>query len=195
MKTSFYKEDELKQLGLNSYGENVLISRLCSIYGAACISIGSNVRIDDFVVISVVGGELNVGNYVHFGPGVTIIGRGTISIGNFVGLSAKASVFSASDDYSGNSLLGMHALGGSADNFRNLIIGHVSIGDHVVLGASSVILPDVKIARVVSIGANSLVTKDCDSFGIYAGTPAKRIKEKSKRCLELEESFRGLDND
>ena len=31
---SFYSPEELKSLGLKEYGENVLISRKCSIYGA-----------------------------------------------------------------------------------------------------------------------------------------------------------------
>lgn len=46
--TSFYSEDELKSIGLKTYGENVLISRFARIYGAKNISIGNNVRIDDF---------------------------------------------------------------------------------------------------------------------------------------------------
>lgn len=46
--TSFLSENELKAIGFKCYGSNVLISRKASIYGAANISIGDNVRIDDF---------------------------------------------------------------------------------------------------------------------------------------------------
>lgn len=46
--TSFYTDEELAQLGLKSYGKDVFISRKCSIYGAFTISIGDNVRIDDY---------------------------------------------------------------------------------------------------------------------------------------------------
>lgn len=49
---SFYSSEELKNLGLKSMGEHVLISRNCCIYGADHISIGHDVRIDDFCVIS-----------------------------------------------------------------------------------------------------------------------------------------------
>ena len=38
--SNFYNEVELKNLGLKSYGENVLISKKCSIYGAENIEIG-----------------------------------------------------------------------------------------------------------------------------------------------------------
>ena len=49
---SFYSPEELKSLELKEYGENVLISRKCSIYGAENIRLGSHVRIDDFCVLS-----------------------------------------------------------------------------------------------------------------------------------------------
>ena len=59
---SFYDNDELKRLGLKSIGENVLISRKASIYGAKSISIGHNVRIDDFCILS---GTISIGRTVH----------------------------------------------------------------------------------------------------------------------------------
>lgn len=50
--TSFYIDEELSQFGLKSYGKNVLISRKCSIYSASTISIGDNLRIDDYCLLS-----------------------------------------------------------------------------------------------------------------------------------------------
>jgi len=49
---SFYTEDELKEIGLKSYGHNVLISRKANLYSVSEISIGNNVRIDDFCILS-----------------------------------------------------------------------------------------------------------------------------------------------
>lgn len=37
------------------------------------------------------------------------------------------------------------------------------------------------------IGALSLVRKDCQAFGIYIGTPAKKIGERKRDLLELEQ--------
>ena len=62
MKTSFYNEEELKEIGLKVYGKNVLISRNATIYGADKISIGDNVRIDDFCILS---GNISLGSYIH----------------------------------------------------------------------------------------------------------------------------------
>ena len=63
---SFYSPEELKALGLKEYGEDVRISRKCSIYGAGNISLGSHVRIDDFCLLS---GKISLGSYVHIAAG------------------------------------------------------------------------------------------------------------------------------
>jgi galactoside O-acetyltransferase len=65
----------------------------------------------------------------------------------------------------------------------------VFIGRHVIVGCNSVILPNIALADGVAIGALSLVNKDCAAFGIYAGSPAKRIKERSRNLLALEQAF------
>ena len=51
-------------------------------------------------------------------------------------------------------------------------IGKVTIGDNVFVGASSVILPNVKIGNNVIIGANSTITKDIPDNVVVAGNPA-----------------------
>ena len=50
-----------------------------------------------------------------------------------------------------------------------------SIGDNVLIGSSSTILP-VKIIDGCVIGAGSVVTKDLLKKGVYAGNPAKFIR-------------------
>jgi galactoside O-acetyltransferase len=54
-----------------------------------------------------------------------------------------------------------------------------------------VILPGVVIGEGAAIGANSLVTKDCEPWKIYAGSPAKVIKTRPQdKILELETQLR-----
>ena len=51
-------------------------------------------------------------------------------------------------------------------------------------------MPNVKIAFGSVVGANSLVTKDTKEWGIYLGTPAKRIKtRKSDEILAAAKSL------
>jgi len=68
---SFYSTKELASLGLKRYGENVLISRKCSIYGAQSIEIGDNVRIDDFCILS---GHIILGSNIHISAYVALFG-------------------------------------------------------------------------------------------------------------------------
>jgi len=49
------------------------------------------------------------------------------------------------------------------------------IGDNVSIGTNATILP-VSICDNVVIGAGSVVTKDIDNSGIYAGNPARLIR-------------------
>jgi len=51
----------------------------------------------------------------------------------------------------------------------------VEIGNNVFIGMNAVITRGVTIGDNVIIGAGSVVTKDCESDGVYAGVPAKRI--------------------
>jgi acetyltransferase-like isoleucine patch superfamily enzyme len=50
------------------------------------------------------------------------------------------------------------------------------IGDNVSIGSNATILP-IKICSNVVIGAGSVVTKDITESGIYAGNPARKIRD------------------
>jgi len=54
-------------------------------------------------------------------------------------------------------------------------IGKVEIGNRVFVGASSVILPGVRIGSDVVIGAGSVVTRDVPDNTVAAGNPAVAI--------------------
>lgn len=51
----------------------------------------------------------------------------------------------------------------------------VEIGNNVFIGMNAIITCGVNIGDNVIIGAGSVVTRDCESNGVYAGVPAKRI--------------------
>ncbi len=53
-----------------------------------------------------------------------------------------------------------------------------SIGNRVSIGSNATILP-VKIAADTVIGAGSVVTRDIDQPGVYAGNPAVRLRSTS----------------
>lgn len=179
VKNSFYTELELKELGLKSFGKNVLISRKTSFYGAEKISIGSNVRIDDFCILS---GNIFIGSYIHISAFCVLYGSEGIEIKDFSGLSPKVIVFSATDDFSGNYLIGPMV----PKKLRNVKKGKVIIDKYVQIGAGSIIFPNLIIAEGAAVGAMSLVNKNLEPWVIYAGIPVQFVKPRSKELLNKE---------
>ena len=54
--------------------------------------------------------------------------------------------------------------------------GRIRVGNNVTIGSNATIL-DVKICDNVVVGAGSVVTKDITESGIYAGNPAKKLRD------------------
>ncbi|MGI6586254.1 MAG: acyltransferase [Lutisporaceae bacterium] len=182
---SFYSDNELIELGLKSVGKNVKISRKASIYIPETISIGNDVRIDDFCCL--VGGSkgIQIGSNVHIAFHCIIIGNGGVSIEDFAGLSSRCSIYSATDDYSGSTLTNPTV----PSKYKAITEGEVRLGKHVIIGTNSTILPKVAIGEGCSVGANSLVIKDLEPWGIYVGSPVKKIKDRKKDLLDLERQY------
>lgn len=177
--TSFYTEQELAELGLKSYGKNVLISRKTSIYSPGKISVGDNVRVDDFCILS---GEITLGNNIHISAYSALYGAMGIEFKDNSGCSARTTIYSAMDDFSGDYLIGpMHP-----EEFTHVTGGKVTIGEYVQLGAHCLVFPNLTIGTGSVLGALSLVTKNIPEWGIYVGIPAKKIRERSKKLLELQ---------
>ena len=180
--SSFYSEDELQAIGFESFGQRVQISRKASIYNPRRIRIGSNVRIDDFCILSSGEGGIRLGSYVHVAAYCQLVGRDAIILNDFSGLSARVSIFSSSDDYSGKSLTNPTV----PPAYTGVKHGKVEFGRHTIVGAGAVVLPGVTCGDGVAIGSLSLVNRSCESFGIYAGTPARKLGERFRDLLALE---------
>ncbi len=183
METSFYSESELKNLGFNCVGKNVLISRKASFYGEKNISLGNNVRIDDFCILS---GKIDLGNFIHIGAGTYLFGgQEGITLKDFAGCSPHVSVFTSSEDYSGNSLTNPTV----PEQFKKLKKGPVLIEKYVIIGTGSVVLPSVVLEEGSAIGTLSLVDKDTEPWKIYFGAPIRPIKKREKKILDIEKEF------
>lgn len=175
---SFYTEDELKELGLKSYGKSVLISKKCSLYGANQISIGDNVRIDDFCILS---GNITLGSHIHISAYSAIYGAKGVTFENYTGISPRSTIYSAMDDFSGKHLIGpIHPI-----TLTNVTGGHVLIRKYAQIGANSIIFPCITIEEGCIIGAMSLVKESTQPWSIFVGIPAKKIKIRTK-CIIYE---------
>lgn len=56
----------------------------------------------------------------------------------------------------------------------------VTIGDRVWLGTGATVLPGTSIGRGCVVGAGAVAHGQLDEFGLYAGSPARRLRERSQ---------------
>ena len=178
---AYLNSNELNSLGLKKYGCNVRISEWARIYNPAKISIGDNVRIDDFCILSAGDGGIELGHHIHIAAYSSIIGKSLVSIGDYCNISSRVSIYSSSDDYSGDFLTSPVV----DESFKNVNHSPVVLASHCIIGAGSVILPGSHLEIGVAVGALSFINGNLLSFSIYAGSPAKLIKSRSRNLLTL----------
>lgn len=180
-RSSFLDEDELLVKGFHSIGSNCKISRYASVYGSHLITIGNNVRIDDFCILSPSAtGGLFIGSNVHIAPYCLLSGREAIRIGDFVNISSRVSIYSSSDDFSGLAAPGPQTL---LDVYEPFESAAIDISSYSIIGCGSVILPGAGLREGAAIGALSLVKDTVPEFTVYAGTPARFLRPRDKTFL------------
>lgn len=185
LQSEYFTEDDLRPMGFKSVGKNVRISSDARVYGAKNISIGNNVRIDDFAILAAVRGSIDIGNYVFIARNCHLSGVFGIEMHDFSSMAANTVVYSASDDYSGEAMTAQVV----PHQFTKYCGGKVIIGRHVIIGSSSTIVGPAHLAEGCSVGAMTLVQKDLDPWGIYVGVPARRLKERKRDLLKMEAEF------
>ena len=175
---SFYSKEELSALGFKKIGENALISRNAQFYGIDKISIGNHVRIDDFCLLS---GDIFIGNYVHIAAYCSLFGKFGIEMQDYSGLSIRCTLLSASDDFSGDFLMGPTI----ESHKTNVTGGKIILKKHVIIGLNSIVFPNITVEEGSVVGAMSLVNKNLNGWGIFAGVPVKKIRDREKGLLKL----------
>ena len=168
-------------------GKNVSISSRAALYQTEKMSIADNSRIDDFCVLS---GPITIGRNVHITTHSSIsASQEKIVISDFVGIAWGTCIFSSMDDFSGEKLTNPTI----PIDYRGVTHGEVVLNRHVIVGANSVIFPAVDIAEGCAIGSMTLVTRSTESWGVYVGVPARRLRNRSRNLLRLEQEFYNSD--
>ena len=159
----------------------VVFGKDCRIGESVCVEdrcrIGNNVMLGNFVVLregTIVGNDTTISHFATTEMGARI--GNNVAIGVY-GHITKDTVI---EDWVffgfGAACLNDKRLSyGRPRMIQNLEAPHIEFGARI--GARSIIMPGVRIGREAFIGAGSLVTKDCEPFGMYVGRPARKIGE------------------
>lgn len=117
---------------------------------------------------SVISSDVKAGKYVYFGPNCNIYPN--VSIGAYTMLANNVSILGGDHIYK---KVGVPIIFSGRD-----IIKKTKIGVDCWIGAHSIIMCGVTIGDGSIIAAGSVVVKDVESYSIYGGAPAKKIKNR-----------------
>ncbi len=180
---TFLSEEELQRLGFGKLGRNVLIHSTVVIVDCSAISIGNNVRIDPFCVLS--AKRIDLASYVTLATHSALVGRAQIIFEDFSTSAPGATILSSSDDFFGRGLVGPTV----PEALRAAQHGDVIVRRHCIIGAGSVVLPGVTVGEGSTVGALSLVNRSLEPWGIYAGVPVRRIRDRARDVIALGEEL------
>jgi len=185
MENIFFDLKDLKHCG-----KNVIIGKTVRIRYPELVSIGDNCIIDDFTYIST---ALELKKNVHICSGTKIIGgrNAFVSFDEFSTTAPNVTLSAGSDDYT----MGIATPFVPLKFKGNAKIGKIIFYKHCIVGAGSVVLPDVTFYEGACVGALSLVNKDLEAWKLYAGIPAKFIRIRDEiQTKELERIYKQENN-
>jgi virginiamycin A acetyltransferase len=137
------------------------------------IAVGEGTVIDAFVKIKPAGGtgDVEIGRNCVVNSGVVIYSGNGVRIGDGVLIAANCT-FAAVN----------HQFVERARPIREQGFlpsrGGIVIEDDVWIGANTVLLDGARVGKGAVVGASSLVRGTLDEYGIYVGSPARKIGER-----------------
>lgn len=136
-------------------GKNVRVQSGFKISGIENLSVGHNVALGSNMCILTTRAQVIMGNYIMFGPNVTII-TGNHRI-----------------DVIGKNMYEITDTEKRLEDDQDVIIE-----DDVWIGSNVTILKGVTIGKGSVVAAGSVVNKSCPQYSIIGGVPAKVIKSR-----------------
>ena len=129
-------------------------------------SLGDYSVVESFACINNAVGDVIIGDHTRIGLHNTIIGP--VDIGSHVNLAQGITVTALNHNFDDTN---------KRIDEQGVSTNPVTIEDDVWIGANAVILPGVTIGEHCVVAAGSVVTKDVPPHSLVAGVPAKVMKQ------------------
>ncbi|WP_448377193.1 acyltransferase [Fervidobacterium sp.] len=153
-------------------GQNVIFEYGVLVFHPENIEIGNNVYVGHYTILKgYYKNEMKIGDHTWIGPQCFLHSAGGLEIGRAVGIGPRVVMLTSQHELSNIDI---------PVYFSPLVFGKVVIEDGADIGAGSIILPGVRIGKGAVIGAGSVVNKDVPPYEIWAGVPARKIRDRSK---------------
>ena len=170
---SEFMGDQVKSL-LKKCAASAKIFPLAKLCKPEVIEIDEMARIHDFVFMW--GGlGIKIGKYNDIQPFVNIWGGGELIMGDYISVGGGSQLLTATYDYKGYRMVD-----GLPPDQTNTLFGKLVVENDVYIGVNCTIMPNVTIGEGSVIGGGSFVNKDTEPWGIYVGSPAKKIGERPR---------------
>lgn len=193
LKHSFFRgvvRSDYQSIQSCKFGDGLVFYGSLSVY-RSMITFGSHCSVSKSVSIDAEnGGEIAVGDSVSFGPRTIVstsgaiitigantsffsdcIVSGMVAIGKGCLFANNVTVLSGTHQIYGDGTIRENDKKFQVDESNNQLKA-VIIEDDCWLGANSVILPGVTLAKGTVVGANTVVTKNFPEYSILGGVPA-----------------------
>ncbi len=171
-----FKIDGFEMMGenvkslLKHCGEGIRLMPLAKIAKPDVVELEDNCRIRDFVFIW--GGQgVKIGKFTDVQPHVVVWGGGQLIVGDRVSIGPGSVLLTAVYTHRE----GLKMVDGLGEGEARAAYGHLVIKDDVYIGANCSLMPDITIGEGAVIGAGSFMNTDAEPWGIYAGSPARKI--------------------
>jgi len=176
MKFDLYKVNkshgsgEVKLGAFRKLGEDVIFERGVLVFHPENIEIGNNVYIGHYTILKAYYKNLMIiDDYTWIGQQCFLHSAGGLKIGKGVGIGPKVIILTSQHKPVDKDI---------PVYFSPIEFGEVILEDGCDIGAGAIILPGVKIGEGAIIGAGAVVTKNVPPYEIWAGVPARKIKER-----------------
>lgn len=168
-------------------GKGVVLYPLCKMIHGTNAELDNYCRIFDFTFIDA-GASFKIGKYSIITWHCLVEGGANTSIGDRVFIGPGSKILTST-----YALNGYYSIEFIPDACHAIEYGDILIKDDAYIGANCTILPGVTIEEGAVVGANSLVNKNLEPWGIYVGTPCRKIGERKKPTKERQALINEID--
>jgi acetyltransferase-like isoleucine patch superfamily enzyme len=163
--TGEFKPEDFRRLG-----KNVVFEKGVLVFHPENIEIGDNVYIGHCAALKGYHKRLMViGDHSWIGQQCFFHSAGGLRIGKAVGVGPKVTILSSQHQAMDRNI---------PIYFSPLEFSEVVLEDGCDIGAGVIILPGVRVGEGAIVGAGAVVTRDVPDYEIWAGVPARKIRER-----------------